>query len=88
MIQVIGWKLTFLSVLNPAATTLSPDASKATQTPAFSGAKADTTVPFTAGITPTTTLIPAGASGAGAAGAMPTAAVLGLLGGAAILANL
>lgn len=78
------------SVLNPSSTTATPNPSQVTQSPAFAGASSVAQAPFTSGINPTTTLVPAtmtgsvvGSANAAAAGAAPTAALLGLLGGAA-----
>ncbi|KAM0326166.1 hypothetical protein ACHAQA_006761 [Verticillium albo-atrum] len=79
------------NVLNPAATQLTPDTSRATQAPAFDGAQRSNQEPFTQGINPTTTVMPAMQTmrpNAAGHAAMPAAAVMGLLGGAAALANL
>ena len=77
------------SVLNPSNTTATPVAAAATQAPAFAGVAAVADPPLTAGIVPTTTLIPATIPlNGGIFAAVPTAALL-LAGGAAILgANL
>ncbi|KAK4232348.1 methyltransferase TYW3-domain-containing protein [Podospora fimiseda] len=47
------------NVLNPSNTTATPDPSATVQAPAFSGVSSVATAPFTLGIVPTTTLIPA-----------------------------
>lgn len=67
-----------------------PNPSATTQTPAFSGATAVQEAPFTSGITPTTTLTAGGmtGNGAGVFAAVPTAAILGAIGGAALMAGL
>lgn len=81
--------LTCASVLNPGAAQAQPNPSQPTQAPAFDGAQGSNNAPFTEGINPTTTVVPArNTINAGANGAMPTAAVMGLLGGAAIFANM
>jgi transforming growth factor-beta-induced protein len=72
--------------MNPLETTVLPDASRATQVAAFAGASSTSNAPFTSGITPTTTLLPATMSAQGY-GAMPTVALMGAIGAAAILAN-
>jgi hypothetical protein len=72
--------------MNPLATTALPDLSKATQSPAFAGASQVSSIPFTSGINPTTTLIPASVSAEGHA-ALPTAALFGAFGAAAVIAN-
>ncbi len=77
------------SVLNPQSPQLQPNPSQPTQAPAFDGAQGSQRAPFVEGINPTTTVIPVQQTiNAGAYGAMPTAAVMGLVGGAAVLANL
>lgn len=77
------------NVLNPGAAQAQPNPSQPTQAPAFDGAQGSNNAPFTEGINPTTTVVPArNTINAGAYGAMPTAAVMGLFGGAAILANM
>lgn len=79
------------SVLNPMAPEVMPDPSATTQAPAFSGATPVQDAPFTAGITPTATLTPATMSvNAGHLSAsIPTTALFGIVGGAAVLlANL
>lgn len=65
-----------------------PNPSATTQTPAFSGATAVQEAPFTSGIMPTTTITAAGMTGGGAFAALPTAAILGAVGGAALLAGM
>ncbi|KAK3996990.1 methyltransferase TYW3-domain-containing protein [Cladorrhinum sp. PSN332] len=47
------------NVLNPSNTTATPDPSATVQAPAFAGVSAAANPPFTSGIVPTTTLIPA-----------------------------
>lgn len=69
-----------------------PNPSAKTQDPAFAGATPVREAPFTAGVTPTTTLMPAMATGmenaaAGVFAAMPTAAIMAG-GAAALLANM
>ncbi|KAH6686897.1 beta-Ig-H3/fasciclin [Plectosphaerella plurivora] len=77
------------NVLNPAAAQAQPNPAQATQSPVFNGAQGSSNAPFTEGINPTTTIVPArNTINAGAYGAVPTAAVMGLMGGAAILANI
>ncbi|KAK7742769.1 hypothetical protein SLS63_000335 [Diaporthe eres] len=77
------------NVLNPMMADATPNPSATTQTPAFSGATAVQEAPFTSGIMPTTTITAAGMTGAaGAFAAMPTAAILGAVGGAALLAGM
>lgn len=81
----------YCSVLNPAATQLTPDVSRQTQAPAFDGAQKSNQDPFTQGINPTTTIRPAMQTmrpNAAGHAAVPAAAVLGLFGGAVALANL
>ncbi|KAK3363630.1 FAS1 domain-containing protein [Lasiosphaeria hispida] len=74
------------NVLNPSNTTATPNAAATTQAPAFSGVSSVVDSPFTAGIVPTTTFVPATVPlNKGAAAAVPTAALL-LAGGAAMLA--
>jgi transforming growth factor-beta-induced protein len=83
--------MTFLSfsVLNPMMANAVPNPTATTQTPAFSGATPVQEAPFTSGIMPTTTITAAGMTGgAGVFAAVPTAAVLGALGGAALMAGL
>ncbi|KAI3398581.1 hypothetical protein diail_8928 [Diaporthe ilicicola] len=78
------------NVLNPMMADATPNPSATTQTPAFSGATAVQEAPFTSGITPTTTITAGGmtGNGAGVFAAVPTAAILGAVGGAAIMAGL
>ncbi|KAK0729698.1 FAS1 domain-containing protein [Lasiosphaeris hirsuta] len=74
------------NVLNPSNTTATLNAAATTQAPAFSGVTSVVDSPFTAGIVPTTTFIPATVPlNKGVAAAIPTAAIL-LAGGAAMLA--
>ena len=74
------------SVLNPSNTAATPDPGAATQAPAFPGVSSVADAPFTSGIMPTTTLVPASIPlNGGAFAAVPTA-VLVLAGGAAVLA--
>lgn len=77
------------SVLNPQAAQIQPNPSQQTQNPAFDNAQGSNGPPFTEGINPTTTVVPAQQTiNGGAYGAVPTAAVMGLVGGVAMLANL
>ncbi|KAK2601023.1 hypothetical protein N8I77_010504 [Diaporthe amygdali] len=78
------------NVLNPMMPGATPNPSATTQTPAFSGVTAVQEAPFTSGITPTTTLTAGGmtGNGAGVFAAVPTAAILGAVGGAALMAGL
>lgn len=81
------------SVLNPMNAMAEPNPTAKTQDPAFAGATPVREAPFTAGVTPTTTLMPAAmATGTenGAGGvfaAVPTAAIMAG-GAAALLANM
>ncbi|KAI0130109.1 beta-Ig-H3/fasciclin [Xylariales sp. AK1849] len=75
------------SVMNPLATTALPDVAKATQKAEFAGASSQSSAPFTSGILPTTTIIPVTLQ-AGAYGALPTGALMGVVGAAAVMANL
>ncbi|KAG8167290.1 hypothetical protein KVR01_002979 [Diaporthe batatas] len=77
------------NVLNPMMADAMPNPTATTQTPAFSGATPVQDAPFTEGISPTTTITAGGMTGgAGVFAAMPTAAFLGAVGGAALLAGL
>lgn len=77
------------NVLNPMMADAMPNPTATTQTPAFSGATPVQEAPFTSGIMPTTTITAGGMTGgAGVFAAMPTAAILGAVGGAALLAGL
>ncbi|KAL1859731.1 hypothetical protein Daus18300_009451 [Diaporthe australafricana] len=78
------------NVLNPMMADATPNPSATTQTPAFSGVTAVQEAPFTSGITPTTTVTAGGmtGNGAGVFAAVPTAAILGAVGGAALMAGL
>ncbi|KAF3000016.1 hypothetical protein E8E14_004437 [Neopestalotiopsis sp. 37M] len=73
------------NVLNPHATTVVPDASRATPVADFAGASAVKEAPFTSAVSPTTTIVPVTvAQAAGQHAAMPTAAALmGAFGAAA-----
>jgi hypothetical protein len=75
--------------MNPLATTALPDASRATPAPNFAGASPNAAgVPFTSGIKPTTTIIPVTVAQGGGYAAIPTAALMGAVGAAAVLANM
>ncbi|ETS84905.1 hypothetical protein PFICI_02930 [Pestalotiopsis fici W106-1] len=76
------------NVLNPHATTLVPDASRATPVADFAGASAVREAPFTSAVSPTTTIVPVTvAQAAGQHAAMPTvAALMGAFGAAAAAA--
>ncbi|ORY55654.1 FAS1 domain-containing protein [Pseudomassariella vexata] len=77
------------NVMNPLATTAKPVAAQATQSPVFAGASSQNQAPFTSGLTPTTTLVPATLDvGGGGYAALPTAALMGVAGAAAVIANL
>ncbi|KAK4194551.1 hypothetical protein QBC40DRAFT_238368 [Triangularia verruculosa] len=74
------------NVLNPSNTTATPDPAAATQAPAFAGVSAAADAPFTSGVFPTTTFVPATVplnAGVGFA-AVPTGVMLAA--GAAVLA--
>ncbi|GAB1312177.1 hypothetical protein MFIFM68171_02387 [Madurella fahalii] len=74
------------NVLNPSNTTVTPDPAAATQAPAFTGVSSVVDSPFTAGIMPTATFVPAAVPlNGGASAAVPTAALV-LAGGVAVLA--
>ncbi|KAK0723863.1 FAS1 domain-containing protein [Apiosordaria backusii] len=74
------------NVLNPSNTTATPDPAAATQAPAFAGVQAVVEAPFTSGIVPTATFVPATVplNGGGVLAAVPTGVMLAA--GAAVLA--
>lgn len=67
-----------------------PNPTATMQAPAFAGATPVQEAPFTSGVMPTTTIMPATMMGraAGPFAAMPTAALLAAGGAAAVLANM
>lgn len=74
------------SVLNPSNATVAPDTGAATQAPAFAGVTSVINSPFTTGIVPASTFIPANVPlNAGAANTLSMATLL-VTGGAALLA--
>jgi hypothetical protein len=74
------------SVLNPSNATVAPNTGAATQAPAFAGVTSVTNSPFTTGIVPASTFIPASVPlNAGVANALSMTTLL-VTGGAALLA--
>ncbi|KAI1865249.1 hypothetical protein JX265_008296 [Neoarthrinium moseri] len=76
------------NVMNPLSTTSLPDASREKQAVDFAGASSVSQAPFTSGVSPTATLVPVTIARAGGFAAMPTAALMGAVGAAAVMANM